>query len=170
MMKLVQIQDIILTMEVVRLVPINTSPCLLVRGIVNYAEKKVEFFDIIAMDLIGGINKRPYHEDNTTEQQHVRPELGLSLKRCVSGSLEKNQDESKHQKLISLADASTFSRYEKDKPVEKAVGVVVEASSSGEPKTPKQSHEKLLRRCDQGSAKPSSNHKNIGSPASFVRD
>ncbi|CAH8330033.1 unnamed protein product [Eruca vesicaria subsp. sativa] len=155
MMKLVQIQDIILTMEVVRLVPINTSPCLLVRGIVNYA---------------GGIDKRPYHEDNTTEQQHVRPELGLFLKRCVSGSLEKNQDESKHQKLISLADASTFSRYEKDKPVEKAVGVVVEASSSGEPKTPKQSHEKLLRRCDQGSAKPSSNHKNIGSPASFVRD
>ncbi|CAH8361650.1 unnamed protein product [Eruca vesicaria subsp. sativa] len=136
MMKLVQIQDIILTMEVVRLVPINTSPCLLVCGIVNYA---------------GGIDKRLYHEDNTTEQQHVRPELGLSLKRCVSGSLEKNQDESKHQKLISLADASTFSR-------------------SGEPKTPKQSHEKLLRRCDQGSVKPSSNHKNIGSPASFVRD
>ncbi|CAH8340971.1 unnamed protein product [Eruca vesicaria subsp. sativa] len=124
-------------------------------------DKKVESFDV-TMDLIGGIDKRSecYYGDNTGEQQHVGPELGLSLKRCCSGSLEKNQDESKHQKL-SLSNASAFSRYENDKPGEEAVVAVVEASSSGDPKTPSESHEKLLR-CDHGSATTSSNHENVG--------
>uniref|UniRef100_A0A0D3C6M3 Response regulatory domain-containing protein n=2 Tax=Brassica oleracea var. oleracea TaxID=109376 RepID=A0A0D3C6M3_BRAOL len=123
----------------------------------------VESFDV-TMDLIGGIDKRSecFYGDNTGEQ-HVGPELGLSLKRSCSGrSLEKNQDESKHQK-ISLSDASDFSRYENGKAGgEKAVVVAVEASSSAEPKTPSESHEKLLR-CDHGSATTSSNHENIGS-------
>ncbi|KAL0896280.1 hypothetical protein Bca101_080241 [Brassica carinata] len=121
----------------------------------------VESFDV-TMDLIGGIDKRTecYYGDNTREQ-HVGPELGLSLKRCCSGgSLEKNQDESKHQKL-SLSDASAFSRYENGKAAEKVV-VAVEASSSAGPKTPSESHEKLLR-SDHGSATTSSNHENMGS-------
>ncbi|KAF8060447.1 hypothetical protein N665_1215s0018, partial [Sinapis alba] len=125
----------------------------------------VESFDV-TMDLIGGIDTRLecYYGDNTREQD-VGPELGLSLKRCCSGrSLEKNhQDESsKHQKL-SLSDASAFSRYENGKPAEKAGVVGVEASSSAEPKTPSESHEKQLLRCDQGSATTSSNHENVGS-------
>lgn len=74
----------------------------------------VECFDV-TMDLIGGMEKRSeccYYGDKTGEQQqNVGPELGLSLKRCCSGgSLEKKQDESKHQKL-SLSDASAFSRF-----------------------------------------------------------
>ncbi|KAJ0259101.1 Two-component response regulator-like APRR9 [Hirschfeldia incana] len=121
-----------------------------------------ESFDV-TMDLIGGIDTQLecYYGDNTREQ-HVGPELGLSLKRsCSGGSLEKNQDESKHQKL-SLSDASAFSRYENGKPEEKAVVAVVEESRSGEPKTPSESHEKMLR-CDHGSATTSSNHENVGS-------
>lgn len=42
--------------------------------------------------------------------------------------------------------------------------IALEASSSGEPKTPTESHEKLRRvRSDQGSATTSSNQENIGS-------
>ncbi|KAJ4904359.1 Two-component response regulator-like APRR9 [Raphanus sativus] len=125
----------------------------------------VECFDV-TMDLIGGMEKRSeecYYGDKTGEQQqNVGPELGLSLKRCCSGgSLEKKQDESKHQKL-SLSDASAFSRYENEKPAEKAGVAAVEASSSAGPKTPSESHEKLLR-CDHGSATTSSNHEHVGS-------
>ncbi|CAN8314345.1 unnamed protein product [Cochlearia groenlandica] len=121
-------------------------------------DKDIESSDV-TMNLIGGIDKRPdcFYGDNTRDD-HVCPELGLSLKRSCSGSFE-NQDETKHQK-ISLSDASTFSLYENSKPGEKAV----EASSSAEPKTPSDSHEKLRKgRSDQGSASTSSNQENIGS-------
>ncbi|KAG7570741.1 CCT domain [Arabidopsis thaliana x Arabidopsis arenosa] len=120
-----------------------------------------ESFDV-TMDLIGGIDKRPdsLYAD-TSRDECVGPELGLSLKRSCSVSFE-NQDESKHQKL-SLSDASAFSRFENSKPAEKAV-VALEESSSGEPKTPTESHEKLRKvRSDQGSATTSSNQENIGS-------
>ncbi|VVB03546.1 unnamed protein product [Arabis nemorensis] len=113
----------------------------------------------VTMDLLGGIDKQPdsFYGDNTRDE-HVGPELGLSLKRSYSESFE-NQDESKLQKL-SLSDASPFARYENSKPVEKAV----EASSSAEPKTPSESHEKLRTvRSDLGSATTSSNQENIGS-------
>ncbi|ESQ39322.1 hypothetical protein EUTSA_v10001426mg [Eutrema salsugineum] len=125
-------------------------------------DKKLESFDV-TMDLIGGIDKRPeccFYGDNTGDEC-VGPELGLSLKRSCSGSLE-NQAESKHQKL-SFSDASAFLRYENSKPAEKAV-VALDASSSAEPKTPSESHEKLRKvRCDHGSATTSSNQENIGS-------
>ncbi|XP_010506696.1 PREDICTED: two-component response regulator-like APRR9 isoform X1 [Camelina sativa] len=124
-------------------------------------DKKPKSFDV-TMDLIGGIDKRPesIYEDNSPDAC-AGPELGLSLKRSCSVSFEK-QDESKHQKL-SLSDASAFLRFENSKTAEKAV-VALEASSSGEPKTPTESHEKLRKvRSDQGSATTSSNQENIGS-------
>lgn len=74
-------------------------------------DKKVESFDV-TMDLIGGIDKKAecYYGDNTRDDECVGPELGLSLKRSCSGSLEnQDDDESKLQKL-SLSDASAFSR------------------------------------------------------------
>ncbi|CAH2057707.1 unnamed protein product [Thlaspi arvense] len=125
-------------------------------------DKKIGSFDV-TMDLIGGIDKRTecYGKANSPDEC-VGPELGLSLKRSCSGSFEK-QDESKHPKL-SLTDASAFSRYENSKLAEKAV-VALEASSSAEPKTPSESHEKLrkVRSSDHGSATTSSNQENIGS-------
>ncbi|KAL1200284.1 Two-component response regulator-like APRR9 [Cardamine amara subsp. amara] len=125
-------------------------------------DQKLEPFDL-TMDLIGGIDKRPkcFFGDNTRDE-YVGPELGLSLKRSCSRSLE-NQGESKYQKL-SLSDASAFSRFENSsKPAEKAV-VALEASSSADPKTPTESHEKLRNvRSEQGSATTSSNQENIGS-------
>ncbi|KAL0720227.1 hypothetical protein Bca4012_034826 [Brassica carinata] len=115
-------------------------------------DKKLESFHV-TKDLIGGIDKRPecFYGDNTRDE-HAGPELGLSLKRTCSGSF-KNQD----QKLISLPDASAFSRYENSQLGEKA-DVAVEPSSSAEPKTPSESHENLRRvRSDHGSATTSSN-------------
>ncbi|EOA27337.1 hypothetical protein CARUB_v10023453mg [Capsella rubella] len=124
-------------------------------------DKKPESFDV-TMDLIGGIDKRPECIfGDISRDACVGPELGLSLKRSCSISFE-NRDESKHQKL-SLPDASAFLRFENSKEAEKAV-VALEASSSGEPKTPTESHEKLRKvRSDQGSATTSSNQENIGS-------
>lgn len=65
----------------------------------------------VTMDLLGGIDKQPdsFYGDNTRDE-HVGPELGLSLKRSCSESFE-NQDESKLQKLSLSDDASPFSRY-----------------------------------------------------------
>ncbi|KAF8106965.1 hypothetical protein N665_0129s0034 [Sinapis alba] len=126
------------------------------------SDKKVESFDV-TMDLIGGIDKRAecYYGDNTGDEC-VGPELGLSLKRTCSGSLE-NQDQTTKQQKLSLSDESAFSRYENSQPEEK-VDVDVEPSSLGEPKTPSESHEKLRRvRSDHGSATTSSNHENMGS-------
>ncbi|CAA7044335.1 unnamed protein product [Microthlaspi erraticum] len=130
-------------------------------GIEEIKDKKVESFDV-TMDLIGGIDKKSecfYGDDNTRDDEFVGPELGLSLKRSCSGSLENQDDESKLQKL-SLSDASAFSRYENSKLTEKAV-VALETSTSADPKTPTESHEKL--RSDHGSATTSSNQENIGS-------
>ncbi|KAF2603978.1 hypothetical protein F2Q70_00024297 [Brassica cretica] len=119
----------------------------------------------VTMDLIGGIDKRSecFYGDNARDE-YVGPELGLSLKRSCSGSFEK-QDQSKQQKL-SLSDESVgiitlTCRNENSQAAEKAE-VGVEPSSSAEPKTPSESHEKLLR-CDHGSATTSSNHENMGS-------
>ncbi|CAH8386987.1 unnamed protein product [Eruca vesicaria subsp. sativa] len=128
---------------------------------VKDSDKKLESIDV-TMDLIGGIDKRPecFYGDNT-RGEYVGPELGLSLKRSCSGSFEK-QDKTKQQKL-SLSDESAFSRYENSQPAEKAE-VAVEPSSSGEPKTPSESHEKLRRvTSDHGSATTSSNQEHIGS-------
>lgn len=127
-----------------------------------------ETFDV-TMDLIGGIDKRPdsIYKDKSRDEC-VGPELGLSLKRSCSVSFE-NQDESKHQKL-SLSDASAFSRFEESKSAEKAV-VALEESTSGEPKTPTESHEKLRKvTSDQGSATTSSNQENIGSSSVSFRN
>ncbi|KAJ4892473.1 Two-component response regulator-like APRR9 [Raphanus sativus] len=115
-------------------------------------DRKLESFDV-TMDLIGGIDKRLecFYGDNCRDEC-AGPELGLSLKRSCSGSF-KNQDQ---------RDASAFSRYENRQPEpepEEKAEVAVEQSSSGEPKTPSESHEKLRRvRSDHGSATTSSNH------------
>ena len=119
----------------------------------------------VTMDLIGGIDKRAecFYGDNTRDE-YVGPELGLSLKRSCSGSFEKQDQTTKQQKL-SLSDESVgitlTCRYENSQPAEKA-DAAVEPSSSAEPKTPSESHEKLLR-FDYGSATTSSNHENMGS-------
>ncbi|KAJ0258167.1 Two-component response regulator-like APRR9 [Hirschfeldia incana] len=131
---------------------------------VKDTDKKLESFDV-TMDLIGGIDKRPecFYGDNARDE-YIGPELGLSLKRCCSGSLEKQDHHQTKQQKLNLSDESTFSRYENSQPAEKAEDVAVEPSSSGEPKTPSESHEKLRRvRSDHGSATTSSNQENIGS-------
>uniref|UniRef100_A0A1J3CC63 Two-component response regulator-like APRR9 n=1 Tax=Noccaea caerulescens TaxID=107243 RepID=A0A1J3CC63_NOCCA len=119
-------------------------------------DKKVESFDV-TMDLIGGIDKKCecYYGDNTRDDECVGSELGLSLKRSCSGSLENQDDDESKLRKLSLSDASAFSRYENSKLTEKAL------STSADPKTPTESHEKL--RCDHGSATTSSNQENIGS-------
>ncbi|WZY91362.1 hypothetical protein YC2023_063691 [Brassica napus] len=119
----------------------------------------------VTMDLIGGIDKRSecFYGDNARDE-YVGPELGLSLKRSCSGSFEKQDQTTKQQKL-SLSDESVgiitlTCRDENSQAAEKG-DVGVEPSSSGEPKTPSESHEKL--RCDRGSVTTSSNHENMGS-------
>lgn len=61
-------------------------------------------------------------------------------------------------------------RFEESKSAEKAV-VALEESTSGEPKTPTESHEKLRKvRSDQGSSTTSSNQENIGSSSVSFRN